>query len=435
MSQSSGLIMPPVWRQARWRILALLFFVTVVNFVDRLTLSFVAPVLRDTFQLSNADYGVIVSGFVLGMMVGELPMGMLMDRKGVRFGLSFAVVWWSVANALHALGRSKLEFSLLRFWMGTGECGNYSGGVKVVGEWFPARERAFAIGVFNGASLVGSMITPLLVVPIMTHLGWQAAFLIPSLLGMTWVFFWRAWYRTPESHPKLTEAEWRYISQDNEPREAAAASNRELLRLRQTWAVMLCRLLVGPVIQFYLFWLPEYLFRSRGLSLTSIALFAWLPPVFGDVGSVGGGWLTGWLMGRGLTAEQARKAVMWGGASCCALSVLVATAGSPWVWMGAICLVYLGHYALSANMFAVVSDVFPNSAVARVTGLTGIAGGLSGFLFPLLVGRVVDRLSFAPVFLMAALMPAAGVLVLFLLLGRLTKLSVVGGQSSVATDD
>ena len=128
MSQSSGLIMPPVWRQARWRILVLLFFVTVVNFVDRLTLSFVAPVLRDTFQLSNADYGVIVSGFVLGMMVGELPMGMLMDRKGVRFGLSFAVVWWSVANALHALGRSKLQFSLLRFWMGTGECGNDRGG-------------------------------------------------------------------------------------------------------------------------------------------------------------------------------------------------------------------------------------------------------------------------------------------------------------------
>ncbi len=417
-------LMPPVHRQVRWWILALLFFVTVINFVDRLTLSYVAPVLKDTFKLSNEDYGNIVSWFLFGMMVGEFPMGRLMDRRGPKFGFSFAVIWWSIANALHAFAQSVFQFSVLRFWMGSGECGNYSGGVKVISQWFPPKERAFAMGVMNGASLVGNMITPPIIIFIMFYLGWKAAFLIPSLLGMFWVVFWRKYYKSPHEHPAISEAELHYIRESEPEDDRPSPTSGRLLSLRQTWAVMLCRLLVGPVIQFYLFWLPLYLSKTRGYSMVAIGFLGILPPLFGDLGSIGGGWITGRLIGSGISIDRARKLVMLVGAALCAMSIVVVKADRPFIWWSAICLVYLGHYALSANMFAAISDLFPNNAVARVTALTGVAAGLSGWLFPRLTGWLVDRVSYTPVFTIAALMPAAGVIVLILLVGKLRRIEV-----------
>ena len=413
--------------RVRWLILGLLFLVTVINFVDRLTLSYVAPILRDSFHLSNTDYGDILSYFVLGMMLCELPMGWLMDRKGARFGFSFAVIWWSIANGLHALARTKLQFSVLRFWMGTGECGNYPGGVKVIGQWFPPRERAFAIGIMNAASLVGGMITPPLVALIVLWINWQAAFLLPSLLGVIWVLAWRKYYRPPAEHPLLSASELAHIR--SEPEEKATAPGYgALLRLSETWGLMLCRLLVGPVIQFYLFWLPEYVTRTRGYTMAMIGLVGMLPPLFGDLGSVGGGWLSGWLIGRGLTTKQARRTMMLGGAALCALSLVVVRAETPVIWWGAICLVYLGHYALSASMFATITDLYPNRVASRVTGLTGVAAGFSGWLFPKITGRLVDQVSYAPVFTMVAVMPLAGVLILILLTRRRRQLPVAEGE-------
>lgn len=412
--------MPPLYRQVRWWILAMLFAVTVINFVDRLTLSYVAPVIKQTFDLSNTDYGFIVSCFMFGMMIGEYPMGWLMDRQGPRRGLTFAVLWWSIATALHAVGQARWHFALFRFWMGTGECGNYSGGSKVIGQWFPARERAFAMGVMNGASLIGNMITPPLVVFLMTAYSWHVAFLIPSALGFLWVIVWQKFYRAPEEHPRLTPAEMNYIKQDDSGEPTVSPTTAELLRRRETWAVMLCRLLIGPVIQFYLFWLPIYLSETRGYSIAAIGLLGIIPPIFGDIGSIGGGWITGFFISAGLSVRRARQAVMFGGALLCALSVVVVLGNRPFVWWAAICLVYLGHYALSANFFVTISDFFPNNAVARVTGLTGIAGGFSGWLFPIMTGWLVDRVSFVPVFFLAAVMPLAGVAVLFAL-SRETK--------------
>src|SRR5215831_2388169 len=200
-------VLPAIWRQVRWRVVALLFLATVINFVDRQTLSLVAPVLRDTFRLSNTDYGVIVAAFQFGMLVGEFPMGWLMDRIGPRIGLTLAVLSWSTANALHAAAQSVVQFRLLRFWLGTSECGNYSGGVKVVSEWFPVSERALAVGIFNGGALIGAVIAPPLVVALTLHWGWRTAFLAPSLLGMGWVVLWLPFYRPPSSHAQLTPAE------------------------------------------------------------------------------------------------------------------------------------------------------------------------------------------------------------------------------------
>ncbi len=414
--------MPSSIRQVRWWILALLFLVTVINFVDRQSLSIVAPVLRDSLHLSNSDYGRIVAAFQAGMMLAEFPMGLLMDRRGVRFGFSFAVLWWSLANGLHVFARTVMQFSVLRFWLGTGECGNFSGALKVISRWYPAKERALAVGVFNGGSMVGSIIAPPLLVFFTLRLGWHAAFLLPSLLGFLWVAVWIPLYCAPEQHPLISREELEYIQAGRETGENLTIRNMDLLRLKQTWGLILCRFMVGPVVQFYIYWMPEYLYRERGLTLKSIGLLAWVPYLFGDIGSVSGGWLAGYLIGKGFSVGRARRWTMTLGSLFCVLSLAVAGAHSVPVALLFICAVLFGHTALSANMFAAISDIFPAGAVGRVTALTGVAGGLSGMLFPLLTGALVDRISYWPVFLVAGFMPAIGCALLFLLAGKLKPL-------------
>jgi MFS transporter, ACS family, hexuronate transporter len=415
--------MPPLVRQMRWWILALLFVVTVIAFIDRQSLSYVAPWLRESLGLSNTDYGIIVAAFQMGMMLAEFPMGMLMDRRGVRFGLTFAAAWWSLANALHAFGSVMWQFSILRFWLGSGECGNYSGGMKVVSQWFPVRERALAIGIFNGGSMVASMIAPPLLVVLIAHFGWRSAFLLPSAMGAVWAWLWWLLYRSPEDHPKVTSAELAYILKGREPA-SEPPSSLALLRFRETWALMGCRMLVGPVFHFYIAWMPEYLHRERGLSLAAIGLSAWVPFLLGDAGSILGGWAAGRLIRRGFSVTATRRITMGFGAACCLLSFAVVQASTAWGALAMICIVMFGHNCLSANMYATISDLFPNNAVGRITALTGISQGVSAILFPLLTGVLVDYFSYLPVFSLAALMPVSGCLVLFFAVPRLRKTTI-----------
>ncbi len=413
----------PLLRQVRWHVLTLLLLVTIINFIHRQTLSVVAPLLTETFHLTATDYGAIGSAFMFGMMVGEFPMGWIMDRFGARAGFTFSVAWWSLAAGLHAIARSALEFSIFRFWMGSGECANFSGGMKVVSEWFPAQEKAFAVGVFNAGSMIGSLVAIPSVAYIALKFGWRMAFVGPSLLGFVWVVLWRIVYRPLNKNPRVTAEEANYI-RAGAVKEEIPPPNRVLLQFRQAWALILCRGLVGPVIQFYWLWLPLYLYKTRGMSLALIGASAWIPYLFGDIGSIGGGWAAGWLMRRGASLRAARLMTMWAGAACCALSVAVAGAGSAAMAIAFVCLVMFGHTALSANMFAAISDLYPDGAVGRMTALTGISGGISGLLFPLLTGFLVDRFSYTPVFLIAGCLPAAGVLCLTALTGNYQRVKI-----------
>ena len=425
MSQPLPQSMPPVYRQVRWQILALLFFVTVINFVDRQALAVLGNDITDEFKLSNTAFGTIVSWFRFGMMLGEFPMGFLMDRVGVRIGLAFAVLWWSFGNGLHTVSNSIWHFRIFRFWLGTGECGNYSGGNKLVATWFPVRERAFAIGVFNSASMFGSFVAAFLIIPIREHYGWRAGFLVPSLLGVIWVIVWWIFYREPKDHPSITEAELQYITSDNDPgKKEVEPTNWQLLRLPQTWGLMLCRFWVGPVVEFYLYWMPKYFRDVRGLSIKDSAYFNSVTFVFGDLGSIGGGVVAGLLIARGLQVKSARQTTLFIGAGLCLLSFVVPMLTSIPLAIAAISLVLLGHTFLSANMFASISDVFPNSAVARVTGLTGVANGVSGMIFPIITGMIVDRTGYLPVFFMAALMPMIGILFLVATLKNYKRVNV-----------
>ena len=409
----------PISRR-RWTVLAFLVSITVINFIDRQTLSVLAPKIREMLHLSHEAYGRIVAAFQFGMMSGEFPMGWLMDRWGVRLGLGIAVFWWSIATGLHGFARSGLDLGFLRFWMGTGECGNFSGGVKTVNEWFPRTERAFAIGIFNSGTMIGSIIAPPLVVFLAHRYGYQYAFLLPAALGICWAPLWWRFHRPDR------------ISAPGSPQNSEVSlrqSSRELLRYPQTWSVMACRFLVGPVLQFYWYWTPDYLYTVRGLSLHDIGVLSWIPFVMGDLGSISGGWAAALLLRRNFSVKRARQLTMYFGSALCLASFAVFFVPTVPEALGIIGIVLFGHTFLSANMFAAVTDMFPDGAVGRATGLHGICGGLSGLLFPLLTGFLVDRFSYSPVFALAAIMPLAGTIALFVVSKGLRPASLAGCDS------
>jgi len=396
-SDSSQIIVPGSLR-GRWITLSLLLAVTIINFIDRQTVSVLAPVLREALHLSNEQYGRIVAAFQFGMMSGEFPMGWIMDRWGVRLGLAGAVLWWSLATGAQTVTRSGFQLGVARFWMGTGESGNYSGGIKAIFRLFGPKQRTLAIGIFNTGSMIGATLAPPLIVYLEQHYGFRAAFLVPAALGMVWVPLWLLSYR--DLSPAVSVKQ-------------PLVSLPKLLQQSSAWAVMLCRFFIGPVMQFYWYWIPSYLYEVRHLTLAQVGFLGWIPFFLGDTGGIAGGWCAGWLQRRGISTYNVRRITMYGSASLCLASLTVPyirdTAGA----FLAIGVAVMADNFLSANMFGAVTDLFPDHAVGRATGLTGVAGGLSGLLFPLLTGYLVDRVSYAPVFLMVALMPLVGTALLF----------------------
>ena len=386
-------------RQHPWFILSLLFFLTVIMFIARQALSVMAPVLRSVFHLSNAAYGRIVSALGLGMMTGEFPMGYLMDRLGARLGLTAAICWWSTATGSFALAGSGFSLGLSQFWKGTGECGAYTGGVKTVTRLFEKKDRTLAIGIFNGGSVIGATLAVPVIVYLLEHYGFKIAFLVPSIAGFLWIPTW--WF--------IYGKETKTAAQSAQP----AISARELLGNSSTWAVMLCRFFVGPVMQFYWYWTPSYLYSARHMTMVQIGFVAWIPFLMGDVGGIAGGWAAGVLIRRGFSVRNTRRILMYGSALVCLLSFAVPYLHGIGPVMVMLSVTIAADNFLSAHMFAAVTDLFPEHQVGRAAGLMGIAGDLSGALFPLLTGILVDRISYTPVFLLVGLMPLVGTIALF----------------------
>ena len=395
----SGPTLEPSSRARAWLILCLLFFLTVIMFIARQALSVMAPVLRGKFRLSNAAYGRIVSALGFGMMTGEFPMGYLMDRLGSRLGLTAAIAWWSTATGSFALAGSGLTLGLAQFWKGTGECAAYSGGVKTVTRLFEKKDRTLAIGIFNGGSVIGATLAVPVIVYLLEHYGFRVAFLVPSIAGFLWIPTWWFMY-------------------GKEPKNAAQSAHppvsaRELLGNSSAWAVMLCRFFIGPVMQFYWYWTPSYLYNARHMTMVQIGFVAWIPFLMGDVGGIAGGWAAGVLIRHGFTVRNTRRLLMYGSALICLLSFAVPYLRGIGPVMILLSITIAADNFLSAHMFAAVTDLFPEHQVGRAAGLMGIAGGLGGMLFPLLTGVLVDRISYTPVFLLVGLMPLTGTIALF----------------------
>ncbi|HEX2093131.1 MAG TPA: MFS transporter [Longimicrobiaceae bacterium] len=411
---------PPPGFGYRWTIVALLFFATTINYVDRQVLGILAPTLQTEIGWSEADYGAIASWFSFAYGIGFLGMGRLMDRIGVRMGFSFAIVAWSLAAMAHALARSAAGFSIARAALGLGESGNFPGALKSVAEWFPKKERALATGIFNAGSNVGAIVAPLLVPWIALTWGWQWAFIVTGALGFVWLVFWLPLYREPEHHPRVSRAELAYIRSDP-PERTESIPWLSLLRYRQAWAFILGKFLTDPVWWFYLFWLPKFLDANYGIKLAGVAAPLVVIYLVADVGSVGGGWLSSFFIKRGWSVNAGRKVTMLIAALLIVPTMFAPHAGSMWVAVGIVSVAAASHQWWSANLFTTASDMFPRRAVASVVGLGGFAGAMGGVLFQRLTGRILETTgsNYSIIFVMCGLAYVTALLVIHLLVPRL----------------
>ena len=373
----------------RWTILALLFFATTINYVDRQVLGILAPTLQHELGWTETDYGNIVSWFSVAYGFGMLGMGRVLDWTGPRVGFSFAVVFWSFAAMGHAFVRSVTGFSAARLALGVSEAGNFPAAIKTVAAWFPKKERAFATGIFNAGTNVGVVVAPIVVPWVTLHLGWEWAFIVTGGFGFVWLAAWLALYREPEVHPKVSASELAYIKSDPVDQAPAIAWWR-LLGYRQTWAFVVGKAFTDPVWFFYLFWLPKFLDGSFGVRLSALAAPLIVIYLIADVGSVGGGWMSSWLIKRGWSVNAGRKLAL-----LMAALAIVPTAFTPSVttmW-GAVTIVSLAaaaHQWWSCNLFTLVSDTFPQRAVGSVVGMGGFGGAIAGWAVQRSTGRLLQ---------------------------------------------
>lgn len=377
----------------RWTIVALLFFATTINYLDRQVIGILAPTLQRDLGWSEIDYGRIVSWFSLSYGIGLLLMGRLIDRIGVRRGFSFSIVVWSLAAMGHAFARTVGGFSFARGLLGLGEAGNFPAAIKGVAEWFPKKERALATGIFNAGSNVGAMVAPILVPAIALAWGWQWAFIITGAIGFVWLAVWLLVYRPPRAHPRVSPAELQYIQSDAiepVPQNSGALPWFRLLRHRQTWVFIVGKAMTDPVWLFYLFWLPKFLDTTYGVTLSGLAAPLIAIYVFADIGSVAGGWMSSSLIARGATVNRGRKLTLLVAALLIVPTMFAPRANDLWLAVGLVSVAAAAHQWWSANLFTTVSDMIPARAVATVIGMGGFAGAMSAMISQRITGYILE---------------------------------------------
>jgi len=392
----------------RWVICALLFAATTVNYMDRQAIALLKPLLAEQFGWSQIDYANIVVAFQTAYAVGYLVAGRLMDRVGVKVGLSLAVAIWSLACAGHGAARSVAGFCVARGGLGLAQGGHFPGAIKSVGDWFPKGERALATGIFNSGSNVGAMTAPFVVPWLAVRFGWQAAFLVLGVFGAVWVVLWGWACRHPERHAVEIAASGAAES---------ATPWLKLLAFRPTWAFSLATFLISPIWWFYLFWVPPFLHERHGLDITQLGWPLVLIYSMTTVGSVGGGWLSSRLMRRGWRAGAARKCAMLVCALCTVPVFAAAAVTHLWAAVAVIGLAAAAHQGFSANLFTLVSDTMPRHSVSSVVGIGGMAGAVGGMLVAKATGYVLEWTgSYQILFLMAASAYLVALAVIHLLL-------------------
>jgi ACS family hexuronate transporter-like MFS transporter len=405
----------------RWFVCALLFFAATINYIDRQVIGLLKPTLQAEFGWSEIDYSHIVFAFQLAYAIGFLAAGRMIDRLGARTGFTVAIVIWSLAAMAHAeatvfgpgaaavlalvgltYSGSVAGFIVARLALGFGEAGNFPAAIKVVAEWFPARERAFATGLFNSGTNIGALLTPLIVPWITLTYGWYWAFVATGAIGFFWVLLWLVTYARPEEHRWVSREELTHIRSDP-PQPTTPVPWRKLLRYRQTWAFAIGKFLTDPVWWLYLFWIPDFLNRNYGINLSRVGPPLVVIYLLADIGSIGGGWLSSALIKRGWSANVGRKTAML----VCAVAVVpmmfASKAADLWMAVALVSLATSAHQGWSCNLFTLVSDMFPRQAVGSVVGLGGMAGSIGGMTIAWVTGRLLEATgSYVPVFLMAS---------------------------------
>lgn len=381
---------PQVFGHYRWRICALLFFATTINYMDRQVLGLLAPTLQKDIGWSETEYAHIIVAFQAAYAIGLVAFGRWIDFIGTKNGYAVAVVFWSLAASAHALVRSVFGFGAARFALGLGEAGNFPAAVKAVSEWFPRRERALANGIFNSGCNVGAVLAPVAVPWLALHWGWRAAFIALGIAGFVWLAFWLTFYETPEKSRRVSPEELALIRSDASEAPAQKIPWLKLLSYRQTWAFIVGYGFSAPIWWFYLYWLPKFLNKEYGLELSSLGLPLVVIYSMTCFGSIGGGWLSSMLLRRGWSLNASRKTAMLVCASGVVPVVFAAHAANLWLATLLIGLAASAHQGWAANLFALASDLFPKQAVASIVGLGGMAGAIAAMIFSESTGFILE---------------------------------------------
>jgi ACS family hexuronate transporter-like MFS transporter len=412
----------------RWWIGGILFASTVINYIDRQTLSILAPFLKQEYHWTNTDYANIAIAFRVAYSIGQTVCGRQIDRLGTRLGLTISVTWYSIVSLLTSLASGITSFAAFRFLLGAGESANWPGASKAVSEWFPNRERGLAAALYDSGSSVGGAIAPFLILPVYLWWGWRVAFVIPGLLGFLWLIAWRRMYYLPKEHPSISDSERQMILADRPENEAPGKPLprwRDLLKLPQTWGVIVSKGLTDPVWFFVTDWFPIYLI-AKGISLQNGLIAVWIPFLAADLGNFFGGGVSGYLIRRGWSLGAARKAlVIFGGFGVMLLIPTIFT-----VKLYLITLLF-GLATFSYASFSTIANVLPtdlytSESVASVSGMSGTGAGIGTIIAFKLIGHFSDVRqaeaihSFDPIVIVAGLIPFIG-MILVLLLVRNTR--------------
>ena len=369
--------------QLRWFVAVTLCLVTTINYVDRQALSVTAPILMETFSLSNADYGLITSGFLFAYAIGQFLSGPVIDRIGTKRAFSIAVVAWSIAGISHAAARGAVGFFLCRVFLGLTEAANFPAALKGIAEWFPAKERSIAVGILTIGPGLGAIIAPPAIGLIIITLGWQWAFIIPGACGFLWLGLWLWLYGSPETHRHISAGEKKLILEGRNvgAPDQEKASWRSLISQRSFQGLMLARFLGDGPFYFFVFWLPAYLATARGFDIKQIAMTAWVPFLAADLGSLFGGWLSARLIANGWSLDRSRKFVIWFGALLVLAAMPVIQVDSAYSAIALIALAMFATQMKASVLFVLPVDIYSAREVATAWGIFGAAGSAGAMLF------------------------------------------------------
>lgn len=400
----------------RWWIVSLLFFASVLNYIDRQALSILAPTIQKDLKLTNEDYASVLNWFLVAYTTASLLSGKVVDRLGVRVSLALFVGWWSIANILTGFARSVGSLGMFRGMLGLGEAGNWTAAPKAVSEWFPARERGIAIGVYTLGATIGATLAPILIVALASWHSWQAAFVVTGIAGLFWLVPWLWLYRRPEEHPRITDTEKALIAAGAANDTVIAADDPgwgkwwRLFGRREIWLLIFGRMFTDPVWYFFQFWFAKYLYDSRGLSQEQLKVTFWIF-IAADIGVLGGGWLSGLLIKRKQAPSTSRLRVMLGCAVLVPLAAAIPFVDALWVVIAVGMVAVLAHMAWLINLSALVVDIVPKKSLGFAFGIVATGSSLGGLMMNKAVGSLVTNLSYDPAFhFMALLHPLAWIL-------------------------
>jgi ACS family hexuronate transporter-like MFS transporter len=405
----------------RWWIAGLIALATAINYLDRLALPVAITEIKNTIPISDSQFGTINSLFLFAYGTMYAVGGRIIDIMGSRTGYAIMIIWWSLANMAQGLVSSVMGLGIARFFLGAGEGGGFPGSAKVVSEWFPQKERAFAFGIFNTGSSLGGIVAPPLLALIITTMGWRWAFIISGLFGLVWVVAWLRVYSHPTKSKFVSAGEKAYIATEISMPVADEGRRLPWLSLfgyRSVWGLLAIKFLSDAAWFFFIFWLPKYLADVKGLSITSVGAYAWIPYAFAGAGSFIGGWFSSYLLKRGVSLDVARKICLGISAALLPASLFIteASLGMAIVFFS---MAMFGHQSWATIVQTLAADMFPSRIVGSVAGLMGSVGTYGAMVFSLVIGFVIQEFGYNPAFLVAGILHPSSFVLVFLIIRKI----------------